>query len=201
MIYLNPQFSEIVEALVTDIEEQTDAEIVVVASERSGQYRDIANRTGAFAAFIALAAMLALPEGLHPALVLVNTIATFFITCWFANSRGMLRILASKARQTQQVRNKASAEFYQEAVFATPYRSGILIYVSELEEHVEIIPDIGLERLIAQGLWVPAKELFSQSDFPHFLEGLRQVGTVLAKYNPAVEGNTFNLPNAPRIRH
>ena len=175
--------------------------MVVVASERSGQYRDVANRTGAIGALVALATMLALPDGLHPALILVNTIATFSITCWFANSRGMLRILVSRARQIQQVRDSASSEFYQEAVFATPHRSGILIYVSEMEEHIEIIPDIGLERRIAQGLWAPAKELFAHCDLAHFLEGLREVGTVLAKYTPTIEGNTFNLPNAPRIRH
>ena len=107
MMYQNPQFSEIVEALVTDIEEQTDAEIVVVASERSGQYHDIANRTGAFTAFVALAVMLALPEGLHPSLILVNTVATFLITCWFANSRGILRILASKAPQNPAARKRS----------------------------------------------------------------------------------------------
>jgi putative membrane protein len=200
MIHTNENFSKRVERAVVDVEKHTDAEVVVVAAERSGSYRDVAMMVGAVASMLVLLAAMAVPTAIHPAAVIVNMVIANLLITWIFQGRVFLHFLVPKERQHAHVQTAAAAEFTTESVHATPNRTGLLVYVSALEGRVEIIPDVGLQERIPQGEWALATSEFTHDDLDHFLAGLQRIGAVLAQRVPKLENDEVDLPNAPRIR-
>jgi putative membrane protein len=200
LIHTDTTFSKRVEQAVTELESGTAAEVVVVAAERSGSYRDVAYLLASIAAVAFLVVQMWAPYHLHPATVVVDIILGWVVVAWLANDRRAIRVFTRHARREAQVAAAAAAAFHQEAVHGTPQRTGLLVYVSALEGTVELIPDVGLEERIARGRWLAAEEAFSHADLDHFLEGLKRVGTLLAESVPPTEDDGIDLPNAPRVR-
>lgn len=201
MIHTDERFNQRVEEEVGRLEQRTDAEVVVVAAERSGTYADVAQRAASAVTLLVLIVLMALPHPIHPALVVVDLVAVWLLTAWLCNGHVVIRRLSSSARKREQTAELAAAEFHREAVHATPRRTGLLVYVSALEGRVELIPDVGLEARIPRALWAEAVEEFSHDDLEHFLAGLRRVGELLAEHVPNAEGKpVVDLPNAPRVR-
>ncbi len=200
MIHANARFSEAVAAKVGQLESTTDAEIVVVAAERSGSYRDLAQTAGALAALIAFGVLLVLPWHIHPILAIADLLVVWLFVSWLAEGLRPTSRLASASRRLEQVRRAAAAEFHLEAVHATPSRTGLLVYVSAWEGHIELIPDVGLEARIPRGRWSEATDRLSTDDLDRLLEGLDAVGAVLAQHVPSTGTRTSALDDAPRIR-
>jgi putative membrane protein len=200
MIHADQRFSEAVEQAVAELEERTDAEVVVVAAEQSGSYADLAHGAGATAAFLTFLALLMLPFPVHPFFATADLLGAYLIVRWMAGGAPVLARFAGEARCEAQVRRAASAEFHLEAVHATPRRTGLLVYVSAWEKRVELIPDVGLEAAVPRPEWAKAAELFRHDDLDHFLQGLSAVGDLLAEHLPRSEGQRVDLPNAPRVR-
>lgn len=200
MIHANDRFSDAVAAKVGQLESTTDAEVVVVAAERSGSYRDVAQSIGTLAALVVSVVLFALPWSVHPVLVVVDMIVVWLVVTWLAEGYSLTASLASRSRRLEQVRHAAAAEFHLEAVHATPRRTGLLVYVSAWEGQVELIPDVGLEARIPRGRWAEATSKLSTQDLDHFLEGLDAVGQVLTQHVPATGERQIDLDDAPRIR-
>lgn len=200
MIHADQRFSDSVEQAVARLEERTDAEVVVVAAERSGSYADLAQGAGAVAGFVTFLGLLALPFPVHPLFATADLLAAYVITTWLAGGAPWLARVAGTTRCEEQVRRAAAAEFHNEAVHATPRRTGLLVYVSAWEERVELIPDVGLEAVIPRGAWGDAARAFAQHDLDHFVEGLGALGDLLAEHVPRTDGQRVDLANAPRVR-
>ena len=66
MIHTNRNFGERVEAVVTDVEEHTDAEVIVVAAPRSGNYRDVSLTIGALFTWILIIVLTFIEWRVHP---------------------------------------------------------------------------------------------------------------------------------------
>jgi putative membrane protein len=200
MIHTNADFSQRVEDTVVEVESRTDAEVVIVAAGQSGQYIDAAMLWASVVSLAMLVAAMLVPAVIHPALLVINLAITWAVCVWLFNGPWFLRFAVSKKRQKRQVTEAAAAEFHLEAVHSTPNRTGLLIYISALEGKVELIADVGLEQKIPQGAWVTASEAFRHNDLNHFIEGLKNVGKTLAEHIPPTGDETFDLPNAPRVR-
>ncbi len=200
MIHADDTFSSRVETEVARIETLTDAEVVVVAAERSGNYADLPANYGFGVAMLGLVALMALPYNVIPVAAIVDLVVVWGVARFALNRASVLRHLAPKQRQRWQVAQAAAAEFHLEAVHATPKRTGLLVYVSALEGRVELIPDVGLEARIPRGKWSAAAEDFSHDDLEHFIAGLGQVGALLEAEVPRTEHDRIDLANAPRIR-
>ena len=198
MLHTDARFSETVATVVGEVESRTDAEIVVVAAERSGNYRDLA-RTGAFVcALLTLFGVMTVPFEVPAAMVFVDLLVSYVLFAWLLAGRLPTRWLSSKRRRQDQVGAAAAMEFHLEAVHATPRRTGLLVYVSALEGEVRLLPDVGLEEKIPEGLWHRTR--FGE-DLDSFVAGLREIGELLATHVPDVEGaEVVDLPNAPRVR-
>ena len=200
MIHANEQFSDAVERAVTEIEVLTDAEVVIVAAERSGNYRDLAAAGATGFSLVSLIAMMTVPFEVSTLMVIIDLVLIWPVAAWLANGQRAIRILSSAGRREAHVREAAAAEFHREAVHTTPDRTGLLIYVSALEGRVEIVSDVGLEARIPRGRWAQAATEFSHDDLDHFIAGLKKVGAVLAECCPQTDGKKLDLPNAPRVR-
>ena len=99
----------------------------------------------------------------------------------------------------------AHAAFFEESVHCTRNRTGLLIYLSALEDQVILIADAGVESKIPRGewnaiRWGDTKDPAAPGDLQHFLDGLHSVGKILAEHIPATDENPNELSDAPRIR-
>ena len=199
-IYRDERFEEAVEAAVGEAERATDAEIVVVAAGRSGSYRDLAI-SGGFAASLALVLVAVFSpwsfdeRWLAADMLLVTLGVTWVLQRWPA----ALRLLSGASRRRAQVLEAAAATFHREQVHATRGRTGLLIYLSALEDQVAVIPDHGVAARVPQAVWNDLR--WDARHLDGFLDGLPTCGEVLAEALPAREGdNPDEIPNKPRVR-
>ena len=200
MVHADTRFSEAVAAKVGELEQTTDAEVVVVAAERSGTYRDMAQMLGGLTSLVTLGVLVLLPWTVHGVLVVFDLALVWGLVAWLASGHRLSAHLAGAERRQAQVRQAAAAEFHLEAVHATPRRTGLLVYVSAWEGIVELIPDVGLEARIPRGRWVEATQHLTTDTLDGFLAGLDAVGSVLAEHLPSSGPRDVTLPDAPRIR-
>ena len=200
MLHADARFGEAVRERVAVLEQKTDAEVVVVAAERSGSYRDVAMTIGGIAALVAFSVLLAIPWTVHPVLAVADLALVMALVTWLVDGRTFVVRLASRTRRAEQVRLAAAAEFHLEAVHATPRRTGLLIYVSAAEARIELVPDVGVEARIPRARWVEATGQLSATDLDLFLRGLDGVGAILAEHLPPAGERGVELSDAPRIR-
>jgi uncharacterized membrane protein len=194
-------FATKVEQVVAAIEAKTDAEVVVVAAPRSGSYRDVTAAGASVVAWVSMNLAFFLPFEVHPIALSLELVGVWALAAWLLSGPGALARMLPAARRTRQVREAAMAEFHREAVHATPRRIGVLVYVSFLEQAVEILPDVGLEAVIPGGRWAEARGRFDVRTLDGFCAGLEAIGALLADAVPASEtGPGLELSDAPRIR-
>ncbi len=199
MIIDHPEFGPRIEALVGELERDTQAEIVVIAARRSGTYRDV--RIGC-AAVLALAVLLFLlysPLQFHPLSVPVYLAVLAGLGWWLGGrSAAVARVLSRAPRREAQVLEAAKATFVEVAVHGTRDRSGVLVYVSELEDRAVVLRDLGVDGHVPGAAWNELDLAVGGLDQLEAL--LRAVGAVLAEHWPAGEDNPNEIPNAPRVR-
>ncbi len=136
-------FKQAIEA----IEDASSVEIVVAMRRRSASYLHANLTVGIAVAFAALAAMLFSdhPFGLYAILVdpfIVGALAAAAVQLL----PGVKRILTRNATRSHEVANAARATFVERGVHNTMDRSGLLVYISWLEQKIALVADSGLER-------------------------------------------------------
>jgi putative membrane protein len=206
MLHTDEAFVDAVSAAVAEIEQTTDAELVVVAAGRSGSYGAFAALVGALVAWLALLFLLFSPFHFSGVWMPLELPLVGGVAAWAAHrSPGLLRLLVPKARQHAEVDRAAAAAFHEEAVHGTRNRTGVLIYVSALEDRVVVLPDGGIDARVPRGEWNALRwgdkgDPLAPGDLAHFLAGLRAAGVVLARHVPALGDNPNEIPDAPRVR-
>jgi putative membrane protein len=205
MIRTDRVFSEAVERGVRAAEQGTSAELIVVVASRSGSYRDVALAVGGVSATLALLAALFAPVTFHPAAVAVEIPLAFGLGAWLAHRLPrVLRRLTPAARARRHVERAAAAHFIAEAVHGTRGRTGLLVYLSLLEERVALIPDLGLAGRVSSAAWDQVR--WSEGDDPSrvrtqddVLRGIAEIGTILRSLAPGDGSHVNESPDAPRI--
>ena len=196
--------SERIAKAVAEIEKTTDAELVIVIRGRSGPYRQADYLLGAILAFIGLLFALFSPFVIGEIWVLVD-VAVFFVVGAFICSRSpwLRRLLTTKKFRANAARQGAAAMFYEAGIANTQAENGLLIYVSLLEEQIEIIADRGILKAMPPLQWNTAihelKDLARQCDPDGLIESLRNLGKLLAEHLPATGENPNELVDGPRI--
>jgi putative membrane protein len=205
MIRTDRSFSDAVAEAVRAAERGTMAEIVVVVAARSGSYLDVALIAGAAVAGIALAVAIFAPAVFHPLVVAVEVPVAFGVAAWLVHrSPGLLSWLAPRERARAQVERAAAAHFLAEAVHGTKARSGLLVYVSVLEEHATLVPDLGLQGRVPAPLWTTVR-FADRGDgrrvrtTDDLLRGIKAIGGLLRERAPGERGDVNEMPDAPRI--
>jgi uncharacterized membrane protein len=200
MIFTDPRFNDAVTETVASIEQRTDAEIVVVATARSASYVELRERLATLFTLAVLAVILWIPQPITEPWVLLDLCITWAFVRWATDRPALLRRLISPERRKQEVAAAAARAFHSEAVHGTPGRIGVLIFLSGLEGCVEVLPDLGVEGVVPRGELLPVLDTLRHDDLDHFLQGLEQIGDVLARHLPHHAGSdAIDLPNAPRI--
>ncbi len=201
MIKVTPDFERAVEAAVQEAEAHTDAELVVVVAPQSGTYRDLPFALASAASLVLLALVVALPFEFHPWLAVIEIGLAWPAFAWVFSAAPVCRTVASATRKREQVAAAAAAEFHREMVHSTPARVGVLVYLSILEQQVEVIADVGIQGRIPNGEWDVAARPFAQHDPESFAAGIASIGAVLRAHIPPVaDAPRLELADAPRIR-
>lgn len=205
MLRTDHNFAEAVERAVRDAERRTRAEIVVVAAARSGSYLDLALIAGGAFGLLTLALALFSPLLVSPLLLAIELPLVVAVAAWGVNrTPGLLRRLIRRERAQKQVARAAAWHFVHEAVHGTRGRTGILVYVSILEERVTVVPDLGVAATAPQALlnglpWGPIQDAARVRSTSDLVRGLVAMGELLRERLPGDAADANEMPDAPRI--
>jgi putative membrane protein len=205
MIRTDRAFSEAIERAVGEAERGTSAELIVVTAARSGSYRDVAGAAGAASALIVLLVALFAPAQVPPVAVAIDVPLVFALATWLTHrTPALLRTLVRAARRRRHVERAAAAHFISEAVHGTRERTGLLVYVSLLEQQVALLPDLGIDGRIPRAVWADVR--WGAGDDPSrprtledLVRGIGQIGALLRSRLPAGAADVNESPDAPRI--
>lgn len=189
---------------VREIENASDAEIVIVVRGRSGCYRHADYLCGALLAFGGLLFVLFSRFDFHSSWVPLD-VALLFILGSYISSRndGIRRLLTTRSSRAKAARLGAAATFYEAGIANTHAENGLLIYLSLLEKQLEVFADRGVLKAVPAREWnhcvFELKQVANDPEPSMFVKAVRDLGSVLAEHLPATGENPNELADAPRI--
>jgi putative membrane protein len=184
---------------VRAIELETSAEVVVALRPASGHYRHTDYLVGVLCAFALLCVFLYHPEPFEYDFLPLELGAAFGLGALASAYFGPLRrALTSKQLRAASVRRAARETFVDLGVSRTRARTGVLVYVSMLEQRVEIVPDIGvnagaLEAVLRQAQAAIEGGFVRGPSFDRFVAALRRFGPALATALPRDDDDVNEL--------
>lgn len=189
---------------VRELESRSTAELVVEVRARSGSYAHADARFAAALALLSLAGILFMPWVVPPLAVVLDPIAFYFLGIVLApRSRGLRRLFTSRGERLAAVRTHAHAAFHERGIGNTAAETGVLLYLSLLEQRIEVVADRGLLRRVDASDWNSAiAELHrTQSITPDaVLTAIRTLGAILERDVPAGDDNADELTNTPEMQ-
>jgi putative membrane protein len=189
-----------IEAAIAELEQRTQAEVVVAVVGRS-THTTAQRALVAFA--LALVAGLAWLEGL-PRLdaryALCVELVAGFAAFALAGLRPVERLLVSRGAVRRQVEEHAFALFARHGLYRTRSQTGVLLLVSELERQVVILGDKAIDARLGHAGWQAhighlVAAIRRGEALTGILEVLERLGAVLAEVAPAGNQNDDELPN------
>lgn len=189
---------------VKEIEQATDAELVIVVRAYSGHYAHADYLFGLVLAFAVLLFLLFSPFTFHQIWVPIDVVVAFLVGAFVSSrSDGLRRLFSRRKFRAMAVRRAAAAMFYEAGIANTSAEMGILVYLSLLERQLELIADRGVLTKVPSHDW--NQDLFELHQIGHkpdpetFQTALRHLGQLLSKHIPATGENPNELPDKPRF--
>lgn len=139
---------------VEEVEKKTSAEIVPVFMEDSDDYRVANYRSALLFAILgaAIGHLFENPEkndSLSLLLMSFGIIAGFFL--------GFIpfykRLFLTKKECQEESKQRAIQFFYEKELSSLPERNALLLFVSEMEQQIHLLADIGLAKKVEQAEW------------------------------------------------
>jgi uncharacterized membrane protein len=186
---------------VKDVESRTGAEIVVAVRLHSGDYAAADLRCASLVALATLVTLCLLPHPFTDAAFVADT-ALFFLLALVAARRSapLRRLFTSAASRSERVRAGALVAFMAQGVGRLAGRNGVLVYASQLERAVVVVPDIGLDVGRLGAAWGAAAGRLEAALTPHldldaFDVALRALGPLLGRLRPRSDDDVNELPD------
>ncbi|HVE72771.1 MAG TPA: hypothetical protein VNI54_15505 [Thermoanaerobaculia bacterium] len=190
---------------VRDVESRSAAELVVEIRSRSGSYTHADARFAAVLTFVSLAALVFMPLVVPPIAVLFDAVAIYVLALgivrWVPSLR---RVFTSTRERLDAVRTHAAALFHDRGIANTSTETGLLLYVSLLEQRMEVLADRGVLRAVEASEWNAALEAVRELepyDEYSIIAAIRALGTVLERNLPAGAENVDELTSEPGVVH
>jgi putative membrane protein len=186
--YLDDDARTALTKAIETIEGCSSIEVVVASRRRSAGYGHASAIAGAIVAFAGLAAMLFAEHAFSLTAILVDPFVVGALAAlavrWLPDVQ---RVLTPPAWRERAVAAAAHATFVERGVHNTRDRSGLLVYVSWLEQRVVLVPDSGLAAAVSPEELARCNRLLS--------DALRDGGAAVAR--ALVE---HVIPIAPAMR-
>jgi putative membrane protein len=200
MAFLTDEDRQEIAAAIAEAERRTSGELVAVVAGAASGYRHIAILWPALIALLMPAVLLTVrPEtGAWP-LYLMQA-GLFVVLALIAHLPAVRLALVPASVKRRRASRLARKQFFEQGLHLTEARTGVLIFVSVAEHHVEIIADAGIDALVPPGTWDRAVAEFVERVragriAEGFIAAIGQVGDRLAEHFPRPEGDTDELPN------
>ncbi len=188
-------FQQTVEA----IENASSIEVVIAVRRRSARYLHANLIVGMVIAFAGLAAMLFSDYEFGLTSILIDPFIVGLLAGGLVELLpGVKRIVTPASRRRQHVVKAARAAFIERGVHNTLDRSGLLVYISWLEQQVALVADSGLARALPTPALAAAELALTRampSGGPEVARVLRELGTKLEGM-PRRRDDVNELPDA-----
>ena len=153
MTFLTESDKQRLRAVIHDAESKTSGEIVTVIAPTSGSYYYYPTLWAALAAIVSplLLAWLSLsyaPLGIVELQLLVFALLTLLLRRPFIKM-----YLVPRSVQRDYCARRAREQFLAQNMHTTRERTGVLLYVSVAERHVELLADAGIHARVPEGTW------------------------------------------------
>ncbi len=185
---------------IADVERRTSGELVAVVAQTADEYRFIPILWPALAALLLPAVLLAVrPETGAWTLYLAQA-ATFVGLALIGHLPPVRVTLVPPSVKRCRASRLAREQFFERGLHLTRERTGVLIFVSVAEHHVEVIADSGINAVVPPGTWDRAVADFVERVragrvADGFLAAIGDVGEELARHFPRPPGDLNELPN------
>jgi Predicted membrane protein len=199
---IEPEVAAALTEAVRELELCSCAEVVIEIRSRSGSYAHADARFGALVAFVALIVLLFSPWSFGAAWLAVDVAAAWVLGLFLSRKSDSVRHLMTTSRERiGQACLVAASVFHERGIANTISESGILVYLSLLEGHVEILADRGVLAVVPPLEWNRIGEAARQrhATTETLLEIVRALNPLLERYLPSREGDLDELCNVPRF--
>jgi putative membrane protein len=188
---------------VAAAERGTAGEIVVVLAERSAGYEGRRAAVSFTATLLVAVALYRFVPAIHELWLLCGQAPLALGFWWLSARRPVTRWIVPRAAQTDAVQARSKQVFLEHGVTETRERSGVLLFLSETEQRVELLADRGIHERVGAELWQAlVDEVVTQIRGGHAAAGITRavdaIGARLAQHFPPSAGDTNELPDAPR---
>ncbi len=199
MTLLNQDEQRQVAAAITQVEKQTDAELVTVLAPRADDYAYIPLLWAGILALVVPGAINYFPGWLDTHLLLLVQWATFIGLALLFRIPGITTRLIPRSVRYWRASDLARRQFLEQNLHHTDGDTGMLIFVSEAERYVEILVDRGISERLNDETWQAIVATFTEQvrrgeTLAGFLECVESCGTHLKQALPATQERN-ELPN------
>ena len=200
MTFLNDTEKTQLRAAIRQAESNTSGELVTVIAQASGDYFYYPTLWAALLAI--LSPLLTSLWGLSFAplgIVELQLLVFALLALIFRWPPLKMRIVPRTVKQ-QYCARRAREQFLAQNLHTTRERTGVLLYVSVAERHVELLADAGINARVPEGTWdAVVNKLTAQVKAGQvgagFVEAVNAVGLQLGKHFPATAANPNELPD------
>lgn len=199
-----PETKERVARAITELEKTTGAEVMVVVRPVSGHYRHTDYLVGVAFLMAGLLVFLFHPAPFRDDLFPLEAFLLFLLgTFLSANVPDLRRLLTARSMRDRAVETAARATLVSAGVTRTRGRTGVLVYVSLFERHVEVLADTGLDAAVRDPAFPAARDELERAvhppDVEAFLRGLASLGAVLSAHCPLQATDVDELSNVMHV--
>lgn len=184
-------------------ERRTAGEIVVVITERSGEYGTERAAFGLVVTLLTAIALYLLLPHVSGLWILTAQAPLWLLLWWVTGQAGVLHRIVPRAEQEAQVQARAKQLFIDEGVTETRDRSGVLLFLSEAERRIELLADRGIHERVGKEAWqVTVDKVVGAIHHGEAKAGITAavdaIAENLARHFPPRDDDENELADAPR---
>jgi putative membrane protein len=190
---------EAIATAIAEVEKNTDAELVAVFARRADNYFHASLLWAALAALLTPMALRFTPLWLDADDLLVAQWMVFVVLALLLSIPEIRPRLVPRSTQRWYAENLARRQFLANNLHHTRGETGVLIFIAEAEHWMEILPDRGISRYIADDRWQAMvdrciAQIKTGRAFEGMLQCIQDGGELLACHVP-VTSQKNELPN------
>jgi putative membrane protein len=200
MTFLNDAEKTQLRDAIREAEAKTSGEIVTVIARASGDYFYYPTLWAALLAILSPLLPIGLAVSFAPLGIIELQMLVFALLALVFRWSPIKRQLVPRAVKQQYCARRAREQFLAQNLHTTRERTGVLLYVSIAEHHVELLADAGIHARVPAGTWdqvvssLTARVKADQVG-EGFIEAVNAIGAQLAAHFPAAGVNPNELPD------
>jgi putative membrane protein len=200
MTFLNDADKTQLRDAIRQAEAKTSGEIVTVIARASGDYFYYPTLWATLLAILSPLLPIALAVSIAPLGIIELQLLVFALLALVFRWPPIKRRLVPRAVKQQYCARRAREQFLAQNLHTTRERTGVLLYVSVAEHHVELLADAGIHAKVPAGTWdLVVSKLTARVKAGQvgegFIEAVGAVGEQLAAHFPAAGVNPNELPD------